>query len=335
MAEDRYIRFQLVIKMSSTTLIHIIQTEVRINDALNPFNELFDRSTLVNMIDLIIKDKYQGNVEYDQEGTKLVSALLELNKMYETQVNEIKEILLTTGLTSINIVERIIASTNFYYMDLLEQQTNGQMDNDKGRVEDVINMTKGNFKNLNGDQVSATDISDSLNDAANEVIAIALGLNVTNIAEIPLQEKAVTTLLLKALRTASVLYGMKSNFLEFKFETATISYDSDTITFKKSPGNYFLIKTANKLRRENNILEHLPTVFNFPNQSVNKPLTSLNNGKIEFLKGQEPENDNSNLTVICEFLTFHFHLHLAKIAGFSEYKVNHLFKLFEYIRTFF
>lgn len=321
--------------MAQTTLYQVLENEIRNDESLNPFSDTFDRSALLGNIDATIKDKYEGAVEYDQKGIKLVSALSELNKIYENRVDEIKEILISTGLTSLNLVERVIASTNYYYMSVLMQQRDLQKENDKGQLEDVNNLAKGDFKNMNGRPVSATDISDSVNDAATEVITIALRLNLTELAETPIDESKVTKQLAKVLQIASVLYAMKSNILEFKFETAGITFDSDTITFEKSPGNYFIIKAANKIRQRNQTLEFFLAARKFRQSSLKNPLSKIISGLIEFTKGDQPDDTGMEAQVSCDFVAFHFHLHLIKLGGFEDYRVNDLFKLFEYLRVFF
>jgi len=325
----------ILLTMNKITLYQLLEIEVRANNALDPFSELFDRQNFTNIIDQVIQSKYKGEIEYNQEGQNLVSALLELNKIYEMQLGEIKEIFTQTGLSSLNLVERVIASTNFYYLTVLQEQRRQQQSDDKGKLEDLNIIAKGDFKNMNGAAVAATDVSDSVNDAASELITILLQLNLTDTGDKPIKEAKITEQLARAIQIASIMNGMRSNFLEFKFETASITYESDTITFKKTPGNYFIIKAANKMRQRNQVTEFFITGSKFPRKPLTKPDYKIDKGNIEFTRGNKKDDSGLDTFVLTDFLTFHFHLHLIKPGGFDEYKVNDIFKLFEYIRVFF
>lgn len=321
--------------MAKLTLYQILEIEVRNNELFNPFGNHFDRSQLLSNLDTIIKDKYNEDVEYDQKGIKAVSAISDLNKTYENYIEQIKGILKSTGLRSQDLIERIIASTNYYYLSVLQQQKEVKDSHGKGTLEDINNFAKDDFKNMNGTGVSATDISDSVNDAANEVITIAQILNITDEVQMPISEPRITLQLAKVIQIASITYAMKSNFQEFQFETAEINFDSDTITFSKSPGSYFLIKAANKIRQRNQIIEFFMTASKFPKSKIIKPISTTTNGLINFDKGSQADDTNMDAQISCDFLAFHFHLHLIKLNGYDEFRVNDLFKLFEYLRIAF
>ncbi|GEM65270.1 hypothetical protein SF1_32520 [Sphingobacterium faecium NBRC 15299] len=321
--------------MAKLTLYQILAIEVRNNESFNPFGDQFDRYQLSNNLDAIIKDKYIGDVEYDQKGAKAVSALSELNKTYESYIDQIKEILKSTGLTGPDLISRVIASTNYYYLSVLQQQKEVKDDHDKGKLEDIHNLARNEFKNMNGTGVSATDISDSVNDAANEIIKIILSLNITDEAQLPISEPKITSQLAAVLQIASIIYAMKYNFQEFQFETAEIDFSFDTITFSKSPGSYFLIKAANKIRQRNQIMEFFITANRFQKNKLIRPISTIANGQINFSRGSQPDETNMEAQILCDFLAFHFHLNLAKLNEFEEFRVNDLFKLFEYLRATF
>ncbi|TWR26981.1 hypothetical protein FPZ42_08070 [Mucilaginibacter achroorhodeus] len=321
--------------MSKITLTQVIEIEVRASDLLNPFNDLFDRTNVTAIIDNAIKDKYKGEVEYDQNGGKLVSALLELNKIYGDQVSEISEILKQTGLNTSDLIERIIASANYYYLTVIKEQHSQQQKDSDGRIEDINSLAKGKFKNMNGASVAATDVSDSVNDAANEIISLLLKLDLSVREQTPIIEAKVTKQLQRALQVASILNAMKTNFDEFKFETASIELDLDTITFKKTPGNYFAIKAANRMRQRSLITEFFVTATKFPRKPINKPFYKLDKGTIEYNSGTSKDQTGLDMLIQSDFLTFHFHLHLIKIDYSDHLLVSDLFKLFEHVRVYF
>lgn len=318
--------------MSVLTLYQVLEIEVRNNDLFNPFGQQFDRANLLSTLDTLIAEKYEGKVTYDQQGIEAVSALSELNKTYESYLSEINQIIMATGLTSFELIERVIALTNYTYLSVLQQQREGPKNEKEGSLEDINNLAAKQFKNINGEGVSATDIADSVNDAANEIIKIALTLNITQQAATPVSGAKLIDQFTKLIRIASVAYAMKSFFEEYQLETAQLIFKSETITFSKTPGNYYLIKAANKLRIRNQLMEFFMYAQNVPKKEISIPVATLSDGNLSFDTGSKTDLTRE---VDTEFLTFHFHLHLAKLSGFDNYCVNDLFKIFEHLRTYF
>ncbi len=320
--------------MKKITLYNVITNEIRTDSRLNPFSHDFDPHKTSGIIDAAIAEHYKGLVEYDPDGAKLAAGLNDLNHLFLELYGKIRDGLAQTGLSTAELIEMTIATANFSYLNLLAEQGRqaGQRD---GEIDEMSRFVKGDFKNMNGTSVGATDVSDSINDSAVEVINILLEVNFEQKEGVRLANGKLTTLVMNAIQTASILDGLKENFNECIYETATVKAEADSILIAKLPEIYFKIMQANRLRQQNQSMEYTLTGLQFPESGLKKPDYKIEQGKVILIKSDQPDQQRLETYVLSQMVTFNDHLLRAKLDNYDQYRVKDIVRLVTLLKIYF
>ncbi|HEY4195776.1 MAG TPA: hypothetical protein VGM63_09595 [Mucilaginibacter sp.] len=321
--------------MEKIRFSEIITNEIKSNQQLNPLDDGFDFESFKKIIDGEVTTKYRNQVDFDEKGIQLVTAIQELHKIYKQYSDDIQSLIKKINLDSQQLIERLIAFTNFEYLKLSAANFLNQEVSPDGKVEDINNLSQSKFKNANGGEITSVDLSDSINDSCVELIQIVLKINLNPEKDIVSEERYVTGLIYEAFKVASALGNLKNDFYKYQFEFMGVYKEGDTINFKNEPEIYAKIKKANRFRERNIISEFLVAGQKFPSQPVDQHEYEIDNGLIVFKNTGIKEKNTIRDIVNATFLTFYFHLHLVKIEKFGKYKVNDLFVLFELLRIVF
>ena len=320
--------------MEKITLYNVITNEIRTDSRLNPFSHDFDPHKTTGIIDAAIEEHYKGLVEYDADGAKLAGGLNELNHLYLELYGKIRDLLSQTGLSTAELIAMTIATANFSYLNLLAEQGR-QAGEHNGEIDEMSRFVKGDFKNMNGTSVGATDVSDSINDSAVEVINILSEANFEQREGVRLANGKLTTLVMNAIQTASILDGLKENFNECIYETATIKAEADSILIAKLPEIYFKIMQANRLRQQNQSMEYTLTGLEFPESGLKKPNYKIEQGKVILIKSDQPDQQRIETYVLSQVVTFNDHLLRAKLENYEHYRVNDIVRLITLLKIYF
>jgi hypothetical protein len=321
--------------MEKISFSEIITNEIKSNPQLNPLDDGFDFESFKKIIDNEVTTKYRNQVNFDRKGIQLVIAIQELHKIYKQYSDDIQSLIKKINLDSQQLIQRLIAFTNFEYLKLSAANFLNQDVSPDGKVEDINNLSQSKFKNANGGVITSVDLSDSINDSCVELIQIVLKINLNLEKDIVSEERYVTGLIYEAFMITSALVNLKNDFYKYQFEFMGVYMEGGTINFKNEPEIYAKIKKANRFRERNIISEFLVAGQKFPSQPAESHDYAIDNGLIVFESTGIKEKNAIRDIVNATFLTFYFHLHLVKIEKFAKYKINDLFVLFELLRIIF
>jgi len=300
-----------------------------------PFNDSFERE-LTSILDPIIKEKYDNQVDFDQEGIDLIDILKTFNGLYRELSELVTIAIKRTGLNREDFIKRLSMFCNDYCLFIWnEQKKSFEESGQNGPLENLTQMPGGELKNENGQAVNANDVMDNVADVCSELISFVFDHNIQIEAEaIPLEQDALKNVLQYLLEVGTAINVYKQEFEKFQFEDAALRTNGVTISFKCDPPNYHFIKFANRQREFTGVFQTHDISEAFEQQMVEIPTFEISNAGEIIINESQPEQVMMRHTSTSIFVSFYFQLHLADTAT-PDLKVNGIVDFVEAIEGLF
>ncbi len=321
--------------MEKITLTQILRILSLTDSRFDPFNDSFQQD-ITSILDPIIKDRYNNEVDFDQDGI----ALIEIFKIFNELYQELSELILTavkrTGLNVEDFTKNLSKFCNDYCLFVLDQQKKSfESPEQIGTLENLTQMFGGQLKNENGQLVNANDVMDNVADIFAELISFVIKSNFQVEAEaVPLKEEVMRNVLQYLLDVGTTINVYKQEFEKFQYEETTLRVEGDKISFKCDPPNYHNIKFANRHREFVDVFQTHDLAKKFEQEKSELPFFSISAEGEIIIDANELEKVTTPDTSTSLFVSFYFHLHLADTAT-PNLKVNGIVDFVEAIEGLF
>ena len=321
--------------MEKITLTQILRILSMTDSRFYPFNDSFQRDT-TSILDPIIKDMYNNEVDFDQDGIALIEIFKTFNGLYQ----ELNKLALTavkrTGLNAEDFTKRLSKFCNDYCLFIWDHQKKSfESPEQNGTLENLTQMPGGQLKNENGHVVNANDVMDNVADVCTELISFVIKSNFQAEAEaVPLEEEVMRNVLQYLLNVGTTINVYKQEFEKFQCEETALRKENDNISFNCDPPNYHFIKFANRQREFTDVFQTHDLGKNFEQEKLELPVFNISPESeivIDATKLEQVTTPNTSTSV---FVSFYFHLYLADTAT-PDLKVNGIVDFVEAIEGLF
>lgn len=309
--------------MKELSANQIIKKIISESETINPFNDHFD---IKQFLDRVKDEVDKLSKEFTIENSDIIDVsgiIIKFNDIYEWLMTDVEELVESINLGKIELIEQVLALTNFDYFNALEVHENNLKSNDE--LIDLNNPTGNEIKNIFGDTVNLQDVVDIATDVCNDLIQIILELDPSHDKSLPaLPFKEQNLLIRQLMLTVNLLVNIKTSFEFYRKEYAELSLSEDVIKIKHRPDIYYLLRVvgtqrSSNLTQESTVYAHkLSKKHWFPKYSIgDSTLYILNEGKLE----DDFISDVSGS--VCT--TFYFHLNTLKFPKLDSIYIANIF----------
>jgi len=318
-------------------LSQIVKDIIHNNEFANPFSDSFSEVKIYGACENYISNKYNDyEITHHNEGYEIIEILTLLNRIYESLMLNIEDLIDTINLNKDELIQNILSLFNFDFFSLLDI-ANSEIAKDKSKLPFTLeNLSQQKVQNVFGDTMDTQDVMDTWVDTFNILLEIIISFNPEIDKSIPtLSESDRNKNIRHLILNTNLFVNIQNAFNFFRFEFSKLLKKDNAIYFKYFPEMYYLKVMAGKARYSSLVHESMFQSMRFYEKERMIPKLEVTDGNVRIMDEDRQETNFKEHLNFSILVSYYYHIINQKLPYFDNITIVELTSVLTELQTCF